>query len=118
MLSIEQVYSNVVFGIAYGYPECCITHFHVRQVDGTLFNNPNPKLLGSGYVCCNKCNNTLSEKEMEAGINRRRIISEEFSKENSPEIDDSLLEGLAQKEETIKMVINIYEMMKDIECKN
>ena len=113
MLSPEQIYSNVIFGIAFGYPECCIKHFHKRQFDGTLFDEPNKKLLGSGYVCCNKCNDLLPEKEMEDAINKRRRIPGDFIRGGFPEIENNLLNEISREDKTIKLVQNIIFILKE-----
>ena len=93
LYSKTQVLNNIIFGIEYGYPHCCIKYFNVRQVNGELqkslqtSNLKKQKLFGTGYICCPQCNLDFSEEELIENINLNRLRTNKFPNQNECELD-------------------------------
>ena len=78
LTSIDQIQNNVLYGVAYGYKECCIKYFHRRQFNGDMFKGLQHKLTGTGFICCPECNENFTEDEIKADIKKHRLCKDEF----------------------------------------
>lgn len=84
----EQVINNVLYGVAYGYQNCCIHYFHIRQFNGDMFkDNGDRKLTGTGFICCPECDENVSADKMIEGINDRRLVDTKFPEDMKEIID-------------------------------
>ena len=93
-----QVLNNILYGVSLGYPSCCIEYFHLRQVNGDMFQeifednlkDNKRKLNGTGFICCPNCNSNYSESKLIENINDNRYVSNKFPYKGTPEINDNL----------------------------
>ena len=61
-------------GRYYGYPECYIQAF----CNASPKPNPDRKFKGTGFVPCDTCNSTKSEKELVEEVSARRKCLKPF----------------------------------------
>lgn len=74
-----------VWGKWYGYPPCCIDemlHHYTKNTDKEYGEtNKHRKLIGTGFIPCNKCNK-LKVSQIERKIAMNRLCSEAFPYSN------------------------------------
>lgn len=103
----EQVINNVLYGVAYGYKNCCIDYFHIRQFNGDMYKFQVRQLHGTGFICCPECNENLTANQMVEGINRRRLVKEGFPSYKEIDLNDIKFtnEDIAKMNELIPRII-------------
>ncbi len=57
----------IVFGVYYGYPECCIEYFCTRKTYFLTLQQA-VVLTGKGFVPCNKCAAKIIDYSIDNGI--------------------------------------------------
>lgn len=80
--------SWTVLGVMLGYPDCCIADF-LNRITGNSVKITKRKLYGTGFVPCEHCNRTKSEKELINEINANRKIKQRF-----PNAPNSILKNI------------------------
>jgi len=97
-----QVLNNVLYGISFGYSSCCIEYFHLRQVNGDMFeefHKPQPKsanrkLDGTGFIACPQCESNFSKEEIIDSINENRYVANTFPSKGVTEMEYELRQHL------------------------
>lgn len=81
-----QVVNNVMYGKLYGYSDCCIRYFHMRQVNGDMMDPDQPVRhhQGTGFICCPKCNEEKNAFQIHVEIAGRRRTSVPFMSHGEP----------------------------------
>jgi len=100
----DQVINNILYGIAFGYNSCCIKYFNVRQVNGELFQQRERKLTGTGFICCNECNEKYSEQELTQQINKNRLVSTKFSPIADTNVSNEIMDKVCSTSSTLVLV--------------
>jgi hypothetical protein len=114
-LSINQIFSNVQYGIAYGYPECCIINFHVKQVDGRLnkINKDLPTLPGYGFISCIKCHEQKHHFQLHLEIANNRKMPFPFNKGRSDNVSEKEVDDLFSESE-MKDIVSFSRFIESL----
>jgi hypothetical protein len=77
----KEISGNVVNGLFFGYPTCCIRYFTTVRPE---HRQPDLHIPHTGYVRCPECAK-LDTEELIAGINARRVEIQPFPYMNKAE---------------------------------
>jgi len=73
--------------------------------------------LGTGYICCEKCNSDFTEEQLINSINNRRLRIEPFPSQNNEELNLDKIKNINYDEINILIsdIINEVELFISLE---
>lgn len=118
LTTTSQVLNNVVEGVSYGYPDCCILHFHLRQVNGTMHEGRDSEHHhnGTGFICCPTCNSNKNAFQIHIEIAGNRVYKNPFpygNEEQDIHPSDMPKEALERIQMLVPTIIHQYNVIAD-----